>query len=199
MVRRQVEERRRVEAQGVGEIELEGRKLEDVNRIALEGGKRQDGLADIAADINVSARLFQDMADQRCRGRLAVRTGDADDGWPRPRLKGVEGAREELRVADHRNLFHARLADDRMGFRMSQRHAGRNDNRLKLAPWPVFRMLAAIFRVGDLVARLTVLVERKHLRAGRGQRLAGRNAAQPEAENADFLPLDVRDQDHRRP
>ena len=82
---------------------------------------------------------------------------------------------------------------------MGKRHARRNDDRFKFFPRPVFRMLAAIFRIGDFVARLTIFVERKNLGTRFRQRFARRDAGNAEAEDAEFLLLYVRDQDHLGP
>ena len=45
----------------------------------MKGRKVEHTSADIAADARVASGLFQDMPDQRGRGRLAIGTGDADD------------------------------------------------------------------------------------------------------------------------
>ena len=61
------------------EVDLVGRHLDDVDAAGARRLERQDGGADIAAELHVVAGRAQQMGDQRGRGRLAVGAGDGDE------------------------------------------------------------------------------------------------------------------------
>ncbi len=83
------------------QVDLERRHLDHVD--ALGGGRlqRQDRGADIAAHLDVAARLGEDVGDQRRRGRLAVGAGDRHERRVRRQRAALPA--EQLDVADDRD------------------------------------------------------------------------------------------------
>ena len=96
------------------QVELVGGELEHEDAVLRPEFEIEDRPTDIAADHRVGAGGDEEMVDQRCRRRLAVGAGHADQG-SRPEQLG-----KEIDVAANRHVRGTRRNDQRMG----QRHAG---------------------------------------------------------------------------
>jgi hypothetical protein len=113
-------------------VDLVGRHLDDVHAARARRLQRQDRGADIAAHLGVVAGEPGQMRDQRRGSRLAVGAGDGDEG----RIRRVTAAlaAEQLDVADHFDGVLARHQHAPVRRRMSQRRAGREDQRGEVCP-----------------------------------------------------------------
>jgi len=100
------------------------------------------------------------------------------------------------RIADHFGVRGARLDDDLVRRRMRERHAGAEDQRLRLRPWPIApRQNHGTFGFrGD--ARRLLVIPRVHARATCPQRSHGREAGSGEPEDADVLMREGAGCDH---
>ncbi len=108
MIRRHVQQYADGGAQRWRQIDLIGRRFQDVSASRRERLKRQRGDADIAAHLRIAAGAADEMRDQRRGGRLAVGAGDGDQravGATRGAL-----AAEQFDVADDLDAFFARAA-----------------------------------------------------------------------------------------
>ena len=114
------------------EIDLERGALDDVHAPGRRRLEREDGGADVSAELRVVVRAREEMRDQRRGGRLAVGAGDRDER--RVRRGAAPLAAEQLDVADHLDRGIAREADGPVRRRMSERHAGRQHQRVDPAP-----------------------------------------------------------------
>jgi hypothetical protein len=65
----------------------------------LRRSEREDGRANVAAELGVETGLDAEMGDQRRRGRLAVGAGDGNER--RLRRMGAPLAAEQLDIPDH--------------------------------------------------------------------------------------------------
>src|SRR5947207_7492372 len=102
-------------------IDLIGGHLDHVGAACLQGAKREDRGADIAADLHVAAGGRKEMRDERGRRRLAVCPGDRDECG----LLGVTVslAAEKLDVADHFHIGVARKTNRPMRRWMGERYS----------------------------------------------------------------------------
>ena len=102
VVGRDVHQHADVGPEAVHAVELERAQLEHVPVVVARGDAVGEALADVAAQGDVHPGVAHDLVDERRRGSLAVRAGDADAA------RTAHVAARELHLGDHRN---APLAD----------------------------------------------------------------------------------------
>ena len=123
-----------VGGEGGGQVELVAGDLDDIG-CDLGGGRQgQDADADIAADGDLHAGLFQDPADQGRGRRLAVGAGDGDHLRAQGGRGGGEGPGEQFDVADDRDIGSLRPVDGPVGLGVGQGRAGRQDEGREVRP-----------------------------------------------------------------
>ena len=195
MIGRDVEKHADARPERRRQVDLERRHLDHVDAVRGRRLERQDRGADIAAHLNVAARLAQDMGDERRGGRLAVRARDGDEGGFR--REPVPLAAEQLDIADDRNAGRARQARRPMRLGMGQRHAGREHERGEARPigLPEIACADALgprrFQAGGAV------VAGDDLCAARLQRQRRHEARTAEPEQRDRLAGEGGDRRHR--
>jgi hypothetical protein len=114
MVGLEVQQHTDARPKAVHVLELEARQLADDPRVVADRAvERADGTADVARDRDRPPGRAEDRAEQLARGRLAVRSGDAEEGV-------AQEAEAELDLAPDR---YAAFAGGRRQGRLS-RHAG---------------------------------------------------------------------------
>ena len=149
------------------------------------GVKRQDGRADIAADLDVDSRMSKKMRDERGSGRFAIGAGDRDEG--RAARDFAAFAAEQLDVADDFDARLARLEDGPVRRGMRQRNAGRKDERGEGAPVGAGEILDPQSRRARLLPRVLIVVPDIYARAARDESLRGDEAGAAQAEDRDGL------------
>ena len=129
MIGRDVEQHRDIAVEAIGQVDLIAGQFQHIDahplQVRLQRRLAQHRQADIAAHDCRIARLFDDMMDQRRRGRLAIGAGDADDLVRRQRRPGES---EQFDVADDRHASDLRPHRDGMPI---ERHARRHDDAVK--------------------------------------------------------------------
>ncbi len=109
------------------EVDLVGGDLDHVHTTRPRRLEREDGGADIAADLGIVTGGAREMGGERSGGRLAVGAGDRHERGG-GRLAATLAA-EQLDVADHLDRRSLRAPDRPVRRRMGERHAGREHQR----------------------------------------------------------------------
>src|SRR4029077_6198400 len=84
------------------EIDLIRRAFDHMDTTGLRRRQREDGGADISANLRIHAGRCRQVTDQRGRGRLAVGAGDGDKGSAWRMVPAF--AAEEFDVSDHLDI-----------------------------------------------------------------------------------------------
>ena len=164
MVWRQVDKRRNIASERVGDINLVARKLKHIDAACWQGCLRQYGQPDIAAHAHRQGRAFQQMMHQGGGGGLAIGARDANHA-----VRRQIGPRhcEQFDVTNQWQALGLCLFGDRMAV---DRNAGRHHNSL-IARQIGKQRIGYGCNIGNFCARAFVIVPRQYLRATRNQRV----------------------------
>ncbi len=190
-----VEEHAHGRGQRRGELDLERRHLDDVDAILCRRRQLQDGGADVAAHLRISAGRLENVGDERRGGRLAVGAGDGDEGRVGAALGAL--AAEQLDVADDLHAGSIGLPDRPMRLGMGERHPRRQHEGGKAPPVRLAQILDPQASGGCGSAAIGRVIGANDAGAAGLKRAGGGQARSRQAENSDRLASKCRDGSHR--
>src|SRR5262252_6724227 len=177
-------------------VDLIGRALDHVRARLLRRRQREDGGADIAADLRVAAGRAQEMRNQRRGGRFAVGAGDGDER--RVRCARPPFAAEQLDVADHLDGGGAGERRGPMRGGMRERDARREHERGNSRPVHLPQVGSRDAGARRLEHGVCVIVPADDVGAACEQRARTRQSRPAQAEDGDLLSGKDGDGDHHR-
>ena len=162
--------------------------------LGLRRLQRQDRRADVAAHLYVPAGRAEEMGGQGRRGRLTVGARDGDER--RVRRDGAPLAAEKLDIADDLDIRRRREFRRPMGFGMSERNAGGQNERRDPGPVDVAQIRDLVPGRTSLLARRLGVVPDDHARTTGSEGLSRREAGTAEPEQRQRASLAMRDRRH---
>jgi hypothetical protein len=155
--------------------------------------ERENGGADIAADLGVVTGAAHDMCNERRGGRFPVGSRDRDERSLR-RLAAPLAA-VQLDVADHLDRRRARKPDRPVRGGMGERHPGGEHQRRNPGPFDMTKIGGRHAGARRLCNDVRIVVPANHVGAAGEQRARAREPGASQPEDCDLLSHKGRDRD----
>ena len=178
------------------EVDLIRGALDDVSARLIWRGQREDGGADVTADLGVAASRAQQMRNERGGRRLAVGSSDGNERCCR--RTGPALAAKQLDISYHLNAGSPREPHRPVRRRVRERHAGGEHKRGNSLPVDLPQVTARNARTRRLGDGLGAVVPTDDVRPARKQGARACQSRPTQAEDGDLLSGEGGDRDHHR-